>query len=156
MVKFGQLSRKESFRILRDNKVIFEGAINERLFLRRPQGTEDRGRGVGRGDSLKRKNFFSPSAAIFGYNYRLPALTFLSFFFLSFFVCFYLSSTYLCLRSGKASALKYFKEDVQTVAHGNECGISFENFDEFEVGDVVECIKKKEEPSSIDDDFEGD
>ncbi len=43
--------------------------------------------------------------------------------------------------SGKISALKRFKDDVAEVRAGYECGLSMNNFDEFEPGDIVECFE---------------
>jgi translation initiation factor IF-2 len=40
---------------------------------------------------------------------------------------------------GSLRALKSFKANVQTVENGNECGINFVDWEEMEVGDVVEC-----------------
>ena len=39
-----------------------------------------------------------------------------------------------------ASSLKHFKEDVDEIESGKECGLSLANFNDFEVGDVVECF----------------
>lgn len=40
---------------------------------------------------------------------------------------------------GEVSSLKHEKEDVREVRQGFECGISFKNFNTFQVGDLVEC-----------------
>ncbi len=40
---------------------------------------------------------------------------------------------------GKLASLKRFKEDVKEVAAGYECGMSFENFQDIKVNDVVEA-----------------
>ncbi len=47
--------------------------------------------------------------------------------------------------------MKLFKEDADTVQQGNECGVSFDNFHEFQEGDVIECFKIKKERASIDE-----
>jgi translation initiation factor IF-2 len=39
---------------------------------------------------------------------------------------------------GEISTLKRFQDEVKEVGNGQECGIKLQNFDEFEVGDVVE------------------
>jgi translation initiation factor IF-2 len=41
----------------------------------------------------------------------------------------------------KISSLKHFKEDVKEVQQGYECGIRFENFQDFKENDVVECYQ---------------
>lgn len=54
------------------------------------------------------------------------------------------------LRDGKAvwegslSSLRRFKEDVSQVMAGLECGVAVERFDEFKVGDIIECFDRKE------------
>jgi translation initiation factor IF-2 len=40
--------------------------------------------------------------------------------------------------SGDLSSLKRFKEDVNEVRKGFECGMSIENFNDIKVGDIVE------------------
>jgi len=42
--------------------------------------------------------------------------------------------------TGKIATLKRFKEDVKEVLAGYECGITLENFDNFEVGDTLEAF----------------
>ncbi len=41
----------------------------------------------------------------------------------------------------KISSLKHFKEDVKEVQQGYECGIRFENFQDFKENDVIECYQ---------------
>jgi len=41
---------------------------------------------------------------------------------------------------GKISSLKRFKDDVKEVAHGYECGIGFENYNDLKEGDIIECF----------------
>ena len=45
---------------------------------------------------------------------------------------------------GTISALKRFKDDVREVAQGYECGISLENFNDFEDGDTLEFYRKEQ------------
>lgn len=45
--------------------------------------------------------------------------------------------------TGKISSLKRFKDDVREVAHGYECGIGIENFNDLKVGDVIESFIKE-------------
>jgi translation initiation factor IF-2 len=40
----------------------------------------------------------------------------------------------------KASTLKKFKEEVESVRHGDECGLSFSKALDFQEGDVIECF----------------
>jgi translation initiation factor IF-2 len=44
------------------------------------------------------------------------------------------------IHNGELSQLKRFKDDVREVARGYECGLSFSNFNDLQVGDVVECF----------------
>lgn len=45
--------------------------------------------------------------------------------------------------TGRLKDLKIVKEGVQEVPEGSECGMSFDNFQDFEDGDVVECFSSK-------------
>ena len=45
------------------------------------------------------------------------------------------------ISKGKIFDIKRFKDDVSEVRAGYECGISLNNFDEFETGDVIECFE---------------
>jgi translation initiation factor IF-2 len=42
---------------------------------------------------------------------------------------------------GKLNTLKRFKDDVNEVQTGQECGMSFENYQDIKQGDVVECFQ---------------
>ncbi len=42
---------------------------------------------------------------------------------------------------GKLTSLKRFKDEVQEVPAGQECGMAFENFQDIKKGDVVECYQ---------------
>jgi translation initiation factor IF-2 len=44
------------------------------------------------------------------------------------------------IHSGELTQLKRFKDDVREVARGYECGLSFANFEDLQVGDIVECF----------------
>lgn len=48
--------------------------------------------------------------------------------------------------SGKFKTLRRFKDDVNEVEQGFECGLSFENYEDFKVGDIIETynIETKE------------
>ena len=43
--------------------------------------------------------------------------------------------------SGTISSLKRFKDDVREVTDGMECGISFEGFDQFQSGDIIQAYE---------------
>ncbi len=45
------------------------------------------------------------------------------------------------IHAGELTQLKRFKDDVREVARGYECGLSFANFQDLQVGDVVECFE---------------
>jgi translation initiation factor IF-2 len=45
---------------------------------------------------------------------------------------------------GKLSSLKRFKEEVREVKEGYECGMSFENFQDIQQGDVIEFYEVAE------------
>jgi len=44
------------------------------------------------------------------------------------------------IHEGELSQLKRFKDDVQDVPMGQECGMSFANYDDLKAGDVIECF----------------
>lgn len=48
------------------------------------------------------------------------------------------------IHEGKLKQLKRFKDDVQEVAQGYECGMSFERYDDIREGDIIECFDVKE------------
>ena len=41
--------------------------------------------------------------------------------------------------SGKIASLRRFKDNVDEVTAGYECGIGMENFSDFQVNDIIEC-----------------
>ena len=45
------------------------------------------------------------------------------------------------IHDGSLSQLKRFKEDVKEVKEGYECGMSFENYNDIQVGDYIECYE---------------
>ncbi|MBI5111598.1 MAG: translation initiation factor IF-2, partial [Rhodovulum sp.] len=45
------------------------------------------------------------------------------------------------IHEGKLSQLKHLKDDVREVTSGHECGMSFENYQDMRVGDVIECYR---------------
>jgi len=42
---------------------------------------------------------------------------------------------------GKLTSLKKFKEDVQEVQAGGECGLVIANFKNIHVADIIECFE---------------
>ncbi|GLK81618.1 translation initiation factor IF-2 [Methylopila turkensis] len=48
------------------------------------------------------------------------------------------------IHEGKLATLKRFKDDVQEVRAGTECGMSFENYQDMRAGDVIECYRVTE------------
>ncbi len=50
---------------------------------------------------------------------------------------------------GAIESVKRFKEDVQEVSRGYECGIKLKNFNDIKVGDIIECYEIKLEKPSL-------
>lgn len=48
------------------------------------------------------------------------------------------------IHTGKLGTLKRFKEEVREVRDGFECGMAFENYQDIQVGDVIECYEVEE------------
>ncbi len=44
------------------------------------------------------------------------------------------------IHEGELSQLKRFKDDVAEVPSGQECGMSFANYEDLKIGDVIECF----------------
>ena len=53
------------------------------------------------------------------------------------------------IHQGELSTLKRFKDDVREVQQNYECGMSFENYNDLKIGDVVECFDVEEVPPTI-------
>lgn len=51
---------------------------------------------------------------------------------------------FIVIHTGEISALKRFKDDVSEVRSSYECGLSIKNFNDIEVGDVIEGFEFKE------------
>ena len=51
--------------------------------------------------------------------------------------------------SGDLSSLKHFKDDVREIKAGNECRLSFEKFQDFKVGDVIEAYEILKEKKAL-------
>jgi translation initiation factor IF-2 len=50
---------------------------------------------------------------------------------------------------GKISSLKHFQNEVSEVNGSQECGIFFNGFEDFQVGDIVECYVLEELPRTL-------
>jgi translation initiation factor IF-2 len=48
------------------------------------------------------------------------------------------------IHEGSLSQLKRFKDDAKEVREGYECGMSFENYNDIQVGDIIECFEIEE------------
>ena len=48
------------------------------------------------------------------------------------------------IHEGTLKTLRRFKDEVREVKEGFECGMAFENYDNIEVGDVIECFEIEE------------
>ena len=48
------------------------------------------------------------------------------------------------IHEGSLKTLKRFKDEVREVKEGYECGMAFENYDNIQVGDVIECFEMEE------------
>ena len=46
--------------------------------------------------------------------------------------------------TGKIKQLKRFKDDVNEVKNGYECGLSIDDFNDIKVGDIVESFEIRE------------
>jgi translation initiation factor IF-2 len=48
------------------------------------------------------------------------------------------------LHTGELASLKRFKDDVKEVATNYECGLNIQNYNDIEVGDIVEAFEQVE------------
>lgn len=48
------------------------------------------------------------------------------------------------IHSGKVNALRHLQNDVDSVAAGQECGISFKDFEDIQEGDTIKCFEEVE------------
>jgi translation initiation factor IF-2 len=55
------------------------------------------------------------------------------------------------IHEGTLSMLKRFKDDVKEVPAGQECGMSFANYQDLREGDVIECFQVEEVARTLDD-----
>src|SRR5690606_21080922 len=54
------------------------------------------------------------------------------------------------LHTGKIASLKRFKDDAKEVQSGYECGISLEDFNDIQEGDVLEFFVEEKERQTLD------
>jgi translation initiation factor IF-2 len=54
------------------------------------------------------------------------------------------------IHDGTLGQLKRFKEDARDVREGFECGMSFENYQDIQVGDFIECYELEEIQATLD------
>jgi translation initiation factor IF-2 len=48
------------------------------------------------------------------------------------------------IHEGSLKTLKRFKDEVNEIKEGSECGAAFENYNDLKVGDLIECFEVKE------------
>ncbi|MCC2096471.1 MAG: translation initiation factor IF-2, partial [Hyphomicrobiales bacterium] len=53
------------------------------------------------------------------------------------------------IHEGSLSTLKRFKDEVKEVLSGQECGMSFEKYEDMRAGDVIECYRVEEIARSL-------
>lgn len=53
------------------------------------------------------------------------------------------------IHEGRLSQLKRFKDDAREVTSGQECGMSFESYQDMRVGDLIECYRVEEVKRSL-------
>ncbi len=52
------------------------------------------------------------------------------------------------IHQGSIASLRHEKDDVREVREGFECGIALKGFDDYEVGDILECYTEEQVPAS--------
>ena len=53
------------------------------------------------------------------------------------------------VHTGAFASIRHFKGEVNEVAAGQECGIRFASFEDFQEGDIIECFAFEEMPKSL-------
>jgi len=53
------------------------------------------------------------------------------------------------IHEGSLGQLKRFKDDVREVREGYECGMSFENYNDIQAGDMIECFELEEVAAAL-------
>ena len=51
---------------------------------------------------------------------------------------------------GKIDSLRHYKEEVKEMVGGQECGVSSNNFDDFQIGDILQCVVMENVKRSLD------
>jgi translation initiation factor IF-2 len=51
--------------------------------------------------------------------------------------------------NGKLNTLRHFQNEVAEVRDQQECGLRFENFEDFAEGDYIECYALEELPRTL-------
>lgn len=51
--------------------------------------------------------------------------------------------------TGQLDTLRHFKKDVTEIRKGSDCGLSFEDYDQLAVGDLVQSYKEIEVPRKL-------
>ena len=54
------------------------------------------------------------------------------------------------IHTGDLGTLRRFKDDVREVQNGYECGIALENYNDIQVGDIIECFEVQEVARKLD------
>ena len=54
------------------------------------------------------------------------------------------------IHEGMLKQLRRFKDEVKEVAHGYECGMQFENYEDIKAGDMIECFEVTEVERKLD------
>jgi len=53
------------------------------------------------------------------------------------------------VHEGTLKTLKRFKDEVREVNQGYECGMAFENYQDIQMGDIIECFEVEEVARSL-------
>ena len=53
------------------------------------------------------------------------------------------------VHDGTLKSLRRFKDEVKEVKSGYECGMAFENYNDIQVGDVIECYEIEEKAREL-------
>ncbi|MFN8353397.1 MAG: translation initiation factor IF-2 [Spirosomataceae bacterium] len=56
---------------------------------------------------------------------------------------------FIVIHEGEIAALKRYKDDVSEVKYGYECGLSIKNFNDIEIGDIIESYEMREIKRSL-------
>jgi len=57
----------------------------------------------------------------------------------------------IAIHEGKLESLKHFKEDVNEIRKGEECGMSISDFTDFAIGDHLQAISSRQVPRKFGD-----